>query len=370
MEYIYESNRLCGPWIIWGKKRILNLGGGDILGFTSNVAFQKLLSENIFTDEILNRPRFLSEEENIYKESARVFSQFKGFEDAILFSDPYTPFLTILESLIPQGLTLLIDEHFDPSMTSFLNSLTNRITFFPHNSIEQLEKALSEKNEGLVAILVQTLYPLSSDFVPLNRIVELSNKNESTLIIFESWADGLVGSNGQGIYAISSQLPPKAYVFGSLSHILPFPPSYLMGSRNELNHLRENSITIKSSSNISYFQMSILRWFVKTMQSETSLLKKLYDNANYLRYELLSRRFKILGEFTPLIPILIGEKEKTTAFRNYLLSNNILVNKIVFPLVPPGKSRTLIIPSVYHIKDDLDFAIEKITEAGEFLGII
>lgn len=358
-----------GPWTYIGTRKVLNLTGWDILGIVSNPEFQRFLLQKIAEKDLLNRHQYVNGSLETREETTRLFCQYKGFEETVFFAEPYSPFLSIIETLIPQGFTVLIDEDFDPHISSFLRNLSDRIQFFPHNSVESLQKRLEESSSDKHLIFIQTLYPFSSDFAHLKEIIELAGIN-NFVVVYESWGDGFIGEKGEGLISLLRNLPANLLVTGYYCHILPFPLAYLGGYRTFIELLKNNSVTMKACPSASDLQLEVLKWFVRNVETDNLSIKRVQDNSNYLRYELLSRGFKVLGEFTPLLPLFVGERERALEFQLELLDNGVFVKELTYPFVAPGKSRLLLIPSFLHLKEDLDFAIKKIEEAGKSLGVI
>jgi glycine C-acetyltransferase len=73
---------------------------------------------------------------------------------------------------------------------------------------------------------------------------------------------------------------------------------------------------------------------------------------------------------TPITPIMIGDAKVSSKFSRKLLENGIFAMSIGFPTVSKGKARIRAMLSAAHSMDDLEFALEKISDVGKELEII
>jgi 7-keto-8-aminopelargonate synthetase-like enzyme len=356
-----------GPWVVIRKRRVLNLTGGDILGLRHEQEFVNFLHENLQTSEVSFKALFqLVDPDQLLLPPE--FTNFKGFEAGILARSIENLLTSILE-VIQHDSPVLADEHLDPFLKGIL-LLSPRTLLFPHNSPTKLEEMIIKKEIKKPVIVTQTLFPYSSEFSPLSDLLEICRKHEGILIIYESWADGVIDIKYTASLNARS-ISQKIILIGDFSHILPFSYPYLLSDRPFLEHLIKNSSSFKSLLQPSNFHLKTLLWFIEKMKSDgNTLLQRLADNANYLRYELFSKRLKVSGEFTPYIPVIVGDKKTAIDFRESLLEKGVLVSEISYPLVPLDKSRILLIPSTLHTKDDLDLAVQKIIEVAKFLNLI
>lgn len=359
-----------GPWLVCGKKKVLNLAGGDILGLWYNEDFKIFINENITKSCLFSKAPF-QEFGTDYLMVPKDFLDHKRQEAGILGKTAENLLLALLEVKLSGSPIILVDEQLDPGLKGIL-SLSTKIVQFSHNSLSKLEELLTSREIRSPMIVTQTFFPFNSEFCPLVEILEFCKRYEGILVVYESWAEVLTDLEGKPYSAIlSSPAPCNVVILGDFSYFLPFSASYLLSDTELVEQLKEESSILKNSFQPSIFQVQLLEWFAKKLKLDGKVLNlRLTDNANYLRYELYSKGFRTLGEFSPFIPILIGGKDTAKEFKGLLLEEGVLVNEISYPLVPVEKARILLAPSALHTKEDLDFALQKITEIAKYLNII
>ena len=109
---------------------------------------------------------------------------------------------------------------------------------------------------------------------------------------------------------------------------------------------------------------------VDILEESDDLVKKLWENGNYLKKSLKEKGFNIGRSQTPITPIMVGDANKAKEFSLKLFEEGIFIQSIAYPTVPLGSARLRAMVSAAHSKEDLDFAVDKFSKVGRSLGII
>ncbi len=109
---------------------------------------------------------------------------------------------------------------------------------------------------------------------------------------------------------------------------------------------------------------------MKILTKSKALVKKLWDNAAYLRKELQKLGFDTGVTETPITPVMLGDENLAKEFSAKLLSLGVFATPIKFPMVAMGKARIRVMPSAGHSKKDLDYGIQAFENVGKALGVI
>jgi len=89
-----------------------------------------------------------------------------------------------------------------------------------------------------------------------------------------------------------------------------------------------------------------------------------------MREGFASLGFQTGNSQTPIIPILIGDDQKTFAFWRALFAEGIYVNPVVPPAVPPSASLLRTSYMSTHTDAQLDRVLETFGRVGKELGIV
>ncbi len=80
--------------------------------------------------------------------------------------------------------------------------------------------------------------------------------------------------------------------------------------------------------------------------------------------------FDVWNSQTPIIPVVIGDKETCFQFWTDLLDEGVFVNAVVPPAVPQGQCLLRTSYMATHSNEDLDYILEAFRRVGLKNGII
>ena len=83
---------------------------------------------------------------------------------------------------------------------------------------------------------------------------------------------------------------------------------------------------------------------------------------------MTERGFDIKPGEHPIVPIVLGDAVLAQRMAALMLEKGVYVIGFSYPVVPKGQARIRVQVSAAHSTEDLDFALEKFTEAREELG--
>ena len=106
------------------------------------------------------------------------------------------------------------------------------------------------------------------------------------------------------------------------------------------------------------------------IKNEPLRRQRLLENSHRFKMELKNLGFKIPDTVTPIIPVIVGDEEKTLEFSRQLLYDRIYIPAIRPPTVPKGSSRLRISITAAHAWEDLEYVIERLKTTGRKLGLI
>jgi 7-keto-8-aminopelargonate synthetase-like enzyme len=96
---------------------------------------------------------------------------------------------------------------------------------------------------------------------------------------------------------------------------------------------------------------------------------KLRQLGQYLRQQLGGLGLNLLSQEGAIIPILVGEADKSLAMGRALLRAGVLAPAIRPPTVPEGTSRIRLTVTAAHEMADMDQAAQAIAAAAREVGI-
>ena len=80
--------------------------------------------------------------------------------------------------------------------------------------------------------------------------------------------------------------------------------------------------------------------------------------------------FNVGESVTPIIPIIIGDDQRTFGFWKALFDNGVFVNPVVSPAVPPGMQLLRTSYMTTHTDEQMDRVLDVFGKVGKALGVI
>jgi 8-amino-7-oxononanoate synthase len=96
---------------------------------------------------------------------------------------------------------------------------------------------------------------------------------------------------------------------------------------------------------------------IDIIEEEPQRIKQLWDNSKYLLKRLKEIGCNIGPTQTPIIPVLIGDNEKTFMLWRMLFDNGVFSNPVISPAVPPKRTLIRVVVTATHTKEQLDRAL-------------
>ena len=106
------------------------------------------------------------------------------------------------------------------------------------------------------------------------------------------------------------------------------------------------------------------------MREEPERVEHLGKIADYMRAGYRKMGFNIGTSETPVIPVIIGDGEKTFIMWKRLFDNGVFVNPVIAPAVPPGKQLLRTSYMATHTNQQMDFVLQKFESVGKELNLV
>jgi glycine C-acetyltransferase len=189
-------------------------------------------------------------------------------------------------------------------------------------------------------------------------------------MVDDAHGEGVLGNGGRGIvdhFGLHGQIDIEV---GTLSKAFSVMGGFITAKKELVDFYKQKARQFIFSSALTVPDTAALIEGVKILEESDEPVKKLWENASYLK-----KRFRELGFDTghsesPITPVMLGDENITLEFSQKLLEEGVFASAIRFPLVPKGKARIRVIPSAAHSREDLDFAISAFEKVAKELKVL
>ena len=222
---------ITGPYISINSKKLINLSSNDYLGIKSpkiqsgqNQSSSRLVSGNVESFQILENK----------------LAKHKSQEASLIFTTGYMANLGVIASIIGKNDLVISDELNHVSIIEACKLSGAKISIFRHNDMNDLSSKTKEKGKRKF-IITEGVFSMDGDFSNLEMISEISQKNNSVLILDDAHGDFVVGNDGKGTgnhFRVSKKI--DVYI-SSLSKGLGSFGGYIASQKNVIELCINNS---------------------------------------------------------------------------------------------------------------------------------
>lgn len=315
--------------------------------------------------------RLLAGTTKAHEELEEKIAQFKKTEDAITYSSGYVTNLAAITTLCQRGDLVIMDKLDHASIIDgcMLSGANHRS--FLHNNMESLENILAQaEHYQNKLIVVDAVYSMDGDIANLPELSRLAKKYNAKLMVDEAHSIGVIGETGHGIEEHFGLENSVDIYMGTLSKTIPSIGGYLTGNKDLISFLKLSSRPFIFSASLPPVAVVTAKACFEVIESEPELVKQLQRNIKHFREGLKKLGYNTGQSQTAIVPIMVGEEEKTLQLCRIVNEEGVFICPILFPAVPKGTNRLRAHVLATHTPEDIEKALHIFEQAGKSLGII
>ena len=320
--------------------------------------------------------RFLNGTLALHEELESRLAHFVGKQRALCFTTGYQTNLGAISALVGKDEHIFSDKLNHASIMDgiFLTSGMRgkvRLHRYQHNNMESLEKFLSAEDvEAPKLVVTDGVFSMEGDIVKLPRLRELCKKYKARLYLDEAHGLGVLGRTGRGTeehYAT----PGVADVlmctfsksFGSLG-------GFVAGDDDVIDYIKHFARPLIFSAAMPPATIASVGECLTIIEKEPERVQRLQAIGHKMVAGFKALGFNVGTAETPIVPLLIGDFEKTLLFWRALFDGGVFTNPVIPPAVPPDSALIRTSYMAIHTDDECDKILEIAGKAGKKLGIL
>jgi len=356
-----------------GKGDIIILSSNNYLGLANNPqvirAGQEALERyGAGTASV----RFICGTFSIHRELEQKLAAFMGTEASLSYVSCWNANTGTIPVLVGEGDVLISDALNHASIIDGVRLSKAERLVYKHADMEELEQRLRSAQDAETRLIVTDgVFSMEGDLAPLPEIVELAHKYDAVTLVDDSHGTGVMGQAGRGVAEHFGLLGQVDVITGTLGKALGGAAGGFVASSAQVIELLTQSSRPQIFSNAlpATIAASALK-AVDVLEANPSLVKKLHDNAAYLRKGLRERGFQPVDAPSAIIPILVGETSFAIRMSEKLLDEGVFVTGFGYPVVPEGAARLRVQASAALQQEDMDRALEAFSKVGTEVGLL
>lgn len=365
---------LQDSWVTVEGRRVLNLCSNNYLGLASHPEVKEAAAQAISEWGCgSGASRLICGNQSPHELLERRLAAFKGAEDALLYTSGYMANVGIISALVGRRGHIFSDELNHASIIDGCRLSGAGIQVFPHNDMDALEDRLrrtaSASPRGRRLIVVDSVFSMDGDLAPLPELVGLAERYDCLLMVDEAHATGVLGEGGRGAVSLFGLTRRVPVVMSTLSKALGSLGGFATGSRELREYLVNTSRSfIFSTAPPAAMALAAIK-ALDLLEGDPSLPVRVQRNAEYWRDGLKSVGYDTGRSRTQIVPVVIGDANRTLEISQRLLHEGVLATPIRPPTVPEATCRIRTTVMATHTKQDLDFALAAFEKVGKEIGL-
>lgn len=361
-----------GPEIIINDKKVLNFCSNNYLGLANNPKLKAAAKSAI--DKFGVGPaavRTIAGTTSLHKKLEEKLAKFKKAEAVITFQSGFTANLAVIPALVGEGDLIFSDELNHASIIDGCRLSKAEVIRYAHIDPADLETKLKEAPKKVKKLVITDgVFSMDGDIAPLDKIYNVTKKYGAMLMVDDAHGEGVLGRSGRGIVDHFNLHGKVDVEVGTMSKAFGVVGGMAAGRLELIEWLSQRARPFLFSSAMTIPDVGACIAAVDLLQKSGSLVKKLWENANYLRKGLKKLGFDTGTSVSPIIPLMLGDSKLAQAMSRELFNEGLFAKAIVYPTVAQGKARIRIMNSTGHTKSQLDRALKIFEKVGRELKVI
>jgi 8-amino-7-oxononanoate synthase len=366
-----------GPRVIMDGQEIVMIGSNNYLGLTKDPRVQEAAIKAIEKyGTSCSGSRFLNGTLELHEELEAKLAKFVKKEAALCFSTGYQSNLGAISTLVTKEDFIITDKTnhasiFDGIFLSAGLYMGGNVRRYKHNDMEDLERVLSKIDpERPKLIITDGVFSMEGDLVNLPRLVELAHTFGARVYVDDAHGLGVEGPTGRGTQEHYDIWDEVDLVMCTFSKSFASLGGFIAGKSEVVHYIKHFSRPLIFSASMPPANIASVLKSLEIIQQEPQIIKRLQNIGEKMIREFQALGFNTGDSQTPIVPIIIGEDNKTFQFWGMLFQEGIYANPVISPAVPPDRSLIRTSYMATHQDNDLDFVLEKFKKIGKTLGVI
>jgi 8-amino-7-oxononanoate synthase len=156
---------------------------------------------------------------------------------------------------------------------------------------------------------------------------------------------------------------------GTFSKALGSQGGFVAGDRRLVDYLHNRARSFIYSTALTPMVLGAIEAALTIVAQEPERRLFLRRESEEFRRSFLAAGLDILGSETQIVPVLVGENDRTLEFAARLMDQGLMAVALRPPTVPPGRARVRFSLSAAHTPEDLSRAREVIAATARAMGL-
>lgn len=360
-----------GSEVVYKGHRLIMCGSNNYLGLTTHPKVREAACRALERyGTSCTGSRFLNGTLEMHEELERQLAVYVKKEAALVFSTGMQVNLGTISAIVGRGDYVILDKEDHASIVDGARLSYGKIERYQHNDVGHLEKVLQSLPESAgKLVVVDGVFSMGGDLAPLQAIVPVCKKYGARLMVDDAHGMGVVGG-GRGTSEELGVTKDVDLIMSTFSKSFASLGGFVAGDDEVIHYIKHFARSMIFSASIPPANAAAALASLEVMRTEPERIERVLQNGKKMCDGYNSMGFNTGCSVTPIVPIIIGDDQKTFAFWKALFDAGVFVNPVISPAVSPGMQLLRTSYMATHTDDQLDRVLEIFYTVGKKLQVI
>jgi 8-amino-7-oxononanoate synthase len=360
-----------GTEVVYKGHRLIMCGSNNYLGLTTHPKVREAACKAIERyGTSCTGSRFLNGTLEMHEQLECELALWVGKEAAIVFSTGMQVNLGTVSALVGRGDYVILDKDDHASIVDGSRLSYGDIQRFRHNDMEHLERVLKSLPEQAgKLIVVDGLFSMEGDLANLPDLLPLAHQYGARVMVDDAHAMGVLGG-GKGTAAHYGLTDEVDLIMSTFSKSFASLGGFVAGKEEVIHYVKHMARSFIFSASIPPASAAAALAALQVMREEPERIQRINDVGKYMREGLTRLGFNIGRSVSPIVPIIIGDDQRTFLTWRLLFEAGVFVNPVISPAVQPGGQLLRTSYMATHTNEQLDRVLSVYEKVGKQVGLI
>ena len=360
-----------GSEAVYRGHRLIMCGSNNYLGLTTHPRVRQAAMDAISRyGTSCTGSRFLNGTLELHEQLENELAAWVGKPAALVFSTGMQVNLGTISSLVGRGDVVVLDKEDHASIVDGAHLSFGETRRFRHNDMADLEQTLARipEDKGRL-VVVDGLFSMEGDIAPLPQILAICKRYGARLMVDDAHALGVLGQ-GHGTPAHFGVTGDVDLIMSTFSKSLASLGGFVAGDEDVVHFIKHRARSLLFSASIPPANAAAALAALHIIQEEPERVARLNAIGEHMRREYRRLGFDTGLSTTPVIPVIIGNQDRTIYVWKLLFDAGVYVNPVISPAVLPGHELLRTSYMASHTDDQLARVLETFERIGKQVGLI
>lgn len=360
-----------GTEVSFKGHRLIMCGSNNYLGLTTHPKVREAAIEAIKRyGTSCTGSRFLNGTLEIHETLEKELAEWVGKPAALTFSTGMQVNLGTISALVCKDDTVILDKDDHASIVDGARLGYGKLERYRHNDLEHLERVMQSIPETSGKLLVTDgVFSMEGDLALVPELVDECKKHGARLMIDDAHGMGVTG-DGHGTAWHFGMTDRVDLIMSTFSKSFASLGGFIAGDEDVVDFIKHHARALIFSASITPAQAASALAALHVMKEEPERIRRINQIGEKMREGYKAMGFNVGKSVTPIIPIMIGDDQKTFLFWRTLFDEGVFVNPVISPAVAPGNQLLRTSYMATHTDDQLEKVLGIFKKVGKKVGVI